>query len=279
MSDLSPGTGAHLVIGWLSESWPVSDHTKWILKPRPNPAATLRAFCFPYAGLGPSVFRTWVSEFPAHVEVCLMQPPGREGRWADRPFVAVDALATGAAEALLPHLTIPYAFFGHSLGALVGFEVVRRLRRRGAPLPLHLFVSAHRAPQLPNPHPAMRGLPDADFVDQICRQYGGIPQAVLDNPDLMELMLPCLRADLTAYETYEYREDEPFAFPITAFGGRSDKRVSEAEVRGWQDQTRDSFSVQMFDGGHFFLHTHRDELLSVIGRELVTRHAATAGRQ
>jgi medium-chain acyl-[acyl-carrier-protein] hydrolase len=257
----------------------VSDHSKWVLKPRPNPAAALRAFCFPYSGVGPSVFRTWVTEFPGNVEVCLMQPPGREGRWAEKPFVAVDALATAAAEALLPHLTIPYVFFGHSLGALVSFEVVRRLRRRGVAMPVHMFVSAHRAPQLPNPHPAMRGLADAEFVDQICRQYGGIPQAVLDNPDLMELMLPCLRADLTAYETFEYREDEPLVCPITAFGGRSDKRVTEDEVRAWREQTRESFILQMFDGGHFFLQTHRDELLGAIRRELGALRTASVGRR
>jgi len=257
----------------------VSDHSKWVLKPRPNPAASLRAFFFPYAGLGPSVFRSWVSEFPGNVEVCLMQPPGREGRWAEKAFVSIDGLATGAAESLMPHLTMPYVFFGHSLGALVGFEVARRLRRRGAPMPLHMFVSAHRAPQLPNPHPEMRGLADADFVEQICRHYGGIPQAVLDNPDLMELMLPCLRADLTAFETYAYQEDEPLVCPLTAFGGRGDKRVSEDEVKAWRDQTREGFIHQMFDGGHFFLQTERDGLLGAIRRELGTLRAVAAGRR
>jgi medium-chain acyl-[acyl-carrier-protein] hydrolase len=278
MQDRPIAAGAHLVNRRQAESR-VSDHSKWILKPRPNPAAALRAFFFPYAGLGPSVFRGWVSEFPGNVEVCLMQPPGREGRWAEKPFVSVDALASAATEAMLPHLTIPYVTFGHSLGALVSFEVARRLRRRSAPMPLHQFVSAHRAPQLPNPHPAMRGLADAEFVDQICRQYGGIPQAVLDNPDLMELMLPCLRADLTAYETYEYHDDDPLVCPISAFGGRLDTRVSEEEVRGWREQTRESFNVQMFDGGHFFLQTHRDELLAAIRRELGALRIATAGRR
>jgi medium-chain acyl-[acyl-carrier-protein] hydrolase len=257
----------------------VSDYSKWVLKPRPNPAATLRAFLFPYAGLGPSVFRSWVTEFPGNIEVCLMQPPGREGRWAEKPFVAVDALASAAAEALMPHLTIPFVCFGHSLGALVSFEAVRRLRRRGAPMPLHLFISAHRAPQLPNPHPSMRALDDAEFVEQICRHYGGIPQAVLDSPDLMELMLPCLRADLTAYETYEYTTDDPLVCPITAFGGREDRRVSEAEIRGWREQTRENFNLQMFDGGHFFLQTDRDGLLAAIRRDLGTVRTLTVGRR
>ena len=257
----------------------VTDQSKWVLKPRPNPVAGLRVFCFPYAGLGPSVFRSWVGEFPGNVEVCLMQPPGREGRWAEPPFVSVDQLATAASDALQPHLTLPYVFFGHSLGALVSFEVARTLRRQGAPMPQHLFVSAHRAPQMPNPHPEMRGLGDADFVDQICRHYGGIPQAVLDNPDLMELMLPCLRADLTAFETYAYHSEDPLVCPISAFGGRADKRVSEEEVRGWRDQTRETFSVQMFDGGHFFLQSHRDELVAAIRREIGGLRVLTAVRR
>jgi surfactin synthase thioesterase subunit len=246
----------------------LTDPTKWILTPKPDPAASLRAFCFPYAGLGPSVFRSWTSEFPAHVEVCLMQPPGRESRWTEKPLLSVDAMAKAAAAALIPHLTKPFVFFGHSLGALVSFEVARELRRRQAPSPLHLFVSAHRAPQLPNPHPALRGLPDGDFVDAINRHYGGISQAVLDHPDLMALMLPCLRADITAFETYEHRDEPPLPCPIAAFGGRTDLRVSESEVEAWRVQTSDTFSLRMFEGGHFFLQTKRNDLLAAIHREL-----------
>jgi medium-chain acyl-[acyl-carrier-protein] hydrolase len=246
----------------------------WIVRPRPNPAATLRLFCFPYAGLGTSVFRAWPPAFPPHVDVVLMQPPGREARWGEKPFERAEDLAASATQALLPHLTMPFMLFGHSLGAMTSFEVVRQLRRGGHPLPLRLFASAHRAPQLPHPHPIIHRLPDAQFIDQMCHQYGGIPQAVLDNPDLVELMLPCLRADFTVFETYGYLDEAPLACPITAFGGARDRRITEREIGEWRQQTTGDFRYEMFDGDHFFLQDRRDQLLTSVMRDLSAPGAA-----
>jgi medium-chain acyl-[acyl-carrier-protein] hydrolase len=239
----------------------------WIVRPQPRADAALRLFCFPYAGVGVSVYRAWPANLPT-TDVVMMQPPGREGRWSERPFTRLEDMVAAATEAIRPHLTGRYAFYGHSLGALVSFEVARSLRREGAAGPVHLFASAHRSPQLPNPHPEMRTLPDAGFIEQICQRYGGIPQAVLDNPDLVELMLPCLRADFTVFETYTYADPTPLDCPITAFGGRSDRRVSEGEVAAWRAQTTAAFRYEMFDGDHFFLQNRRDLLLASIMRDL-----------
>jgi surfactin synthase thioesterase subunit len=249
----------------------------WIVRPRPNPAASLRLFCFPYAGVGSSVFRAWQTQFPASIELVLTQPPGREGRWSEKPFQDLPPLADAATQALLPYLDIPFVFFGHSLGALVSFEIARRLRRQGRPLPTHFFASAHRAPQLPNPHPDMRGLGDREFVDQVCREYGGIPQAVLDAPELVELMLPCMRADFSVFETYRYAEEPPLACSITAFGGTRDRRVSEPEVAAWREQTAGDFRMQMFEGGHFFFQDRLAEFLSIVKRELANVGLVSAG--
>lgn len=240
----------------------------WIVRPRPNPAAEIRLFCFPYAGLGASVFRAWPPVFPPGVELVFMQPPGREGRWSERAFLDIAGLADSATEAMLPHLGVPFAFFGHSLGALTSFEVARRLRSRGRPLPFHLFASAHRAPQLPNPNPQIRGLGDREFIEQICQQYGGIPHAILDNPELIELMLPCLRADFNVFESYEYADEPPLNCPITAFGGTRDRRISEGEISAWQAQTTREFRHEMFAGDHFFLQDRRDELIAGIMQDL-----------
>ena len=245
----------------------------WIVRPRANSAPALRIFCFPYAGLGASVFRSWPAVFPASTELVLMQPPGREGRWGVKPFVDMPSLADSATEAILPHLNVPFAFFGHSLGALESFEIARRLRQRNQPQPIHMFTSAHRAPQLPNPHPEIHGLADREFVDQICQQYGGIPQAVLDNPDLVELMLPCLRADFNVFEGYVYTDEAPLDCPITAFGGTRDRRVSEPEVRAWGAQTTKTFRQQMFEGEHFFLNDQRDTLIASILKDLTAAAA------
>jgi medium-chain acyl-[acyl-carrier-protein] hydrolase len=177
-------------------------------------------------------------------------------------------LAASATQAMLPLLTMPFVFFGHSLGAMTSFEVARQLRRGGHPQPLRLFASAHRAPHLPHPHPLLHRLPDTAFIDQMCDQYGGIPQAVLDNPELVELMLPCLRADFTVFETYRYVDEAPLACPITAFGGMRDRRITEREIGEWRQQTTENFRYEMFDGDHFFLQDRREQLLASVMRDL-----------
>lgn len=242
--------------------------SNWILRPRPVENARVRLFCFPYAGVGPSVFRPWVGETPSDCELLFVQTPGREGRWREPALTTIPEIAPAVADALLPHLTEPFAFYGHSLGGLIAFEATRQLRRRGGPLPVQLFVGAHRAPQLPNPHPPMRHLPDGEFIDQVRQRYGGIPQAVLDNPELLELMLPCLRADFHAYETYEHVEDEPLPCALSTFGGERDSYVTASELAGWREQASGRFRLRMTGGNHFFLQTHRALILAGIREDL-----------
>jgi medium-chain acyl-[acyl-carrier-protein] hydrolase len=242
--------------------------------PKPNPAASLRIFCFPYAGVGASAYRMWLTAFPPDVEVCVVQPPGRESRFGEPSFTDVGALADAAADALVPHLALPFVFFGHSLGALTAFEVTRRLRARGETGPLRLFVSSHRAPQLPNPHPNMHGLPDTALIDAVCRAYDGIPRIVLDTPELLAIMLPALRADLTAFETYRYTEAAPLPCPISVFGGAADRRVSRSDLEGWTRQTTGAFALRLLDGGHFYLQAHRDAVVTAIREDLAAVAAA-----
>ncbi len=247
---------------------------QWVSTPKSNPGAALKIFCFPYAGVGASAYRMWLTAFPPDVEVSIVQPPRRESRFGEPSFSGVGALADAAAGALAPHLSRPFVFFGHSLGALAAFEVTRRLRVRGAPLPLRLFVSSHRAPQRPNPHPNMHGLPDAALIDAVCRAYDGIPRIVLDTPELLAIMLPALRADLTAFETYRYAEEAPLACPISAFGGAADRRVSRDDLEAWSRQTTGPFRLRVFDGGHFYLQTHRDRVVASIREDLAEVVAA-----
>jgi medium-chain acyl-[acyl-carrier-protein] hydrolase len=240
----------------------------WVLCPRPNPQATVRLFCFPYAGVGPSVYRPWLTALPAHIEARFVQLPGRESRWREPALTRVADIVDRLTTSLLPHLHEPFAFYGHSLGALLSFEVTRRLRAAGAPMPRHLFLAAHRAPHLPNPHPEMRQLPDAAFVAELRRRYDGIPQSVLDNPELLELMLPCLRADFTAYETYQYRAEAPLECPISAFGGDQDVYVRTHEVAGWREQTGARFRMRVVAGNHFFLQDRRDLVIAALAEDL-----------
>jgi len=135
-------------------------------------------------------------------------------------------------------------------------------------MPAHLFLGAHRGPHLPNPHPEIRHLADAEFITELRRRYDGIPQAVLDNPELLELMLPCLRADFAAYETYEYVDEPPLDVPISAFGGDEDAYVRTPEVAGWRDQTRGRFRMHIMAGNHFFVQNHRDRIIGAIFEDL-----------
>jgi medium-chain acyl-[acyl-carrier-protein] hydrolase len=240
----------------------------WIFLPKPNPQARLRLFCFPYGGGGASVFRTWPDGLPQDVEVCAIRLPGREARLREVPFTHLSQAVQTLTQILLPYLNSPFAFFGHSLGALISFELVRQLRKQNAPSPLHLFVSGQPAPQIPAPDPPIHQLPDREFIEELHCRYNGIPQAVLQNAQLMEIVLPTLRADITILETYVYTGERPLNTPISAFGGRQDKRVSQEDLAAWRDQTQNSFSLTMFAGDHFFLQSAQMPLLQTLTKNL-----------
>src|SRR5712691_623251 len=231
-------------------------YNSWVTCPKPNLHARLRLFCFPYAGGTASVFRAWSEHLPPEIEVCPIQLPGRESRLGEVPFSRLPPIVEALAPALRPYLDKPFAFFGHSMGALIGFELARHLRREGQSDPIHLFVSGHRAPQLPDPNPPIHQLPEPAFIQEL-RRLKGTSEAVLADPDLMELVMPMLRADFAVSETYLYTPEQPLACPITAFGGLQDKEVSRGEMDAWRVQTQQSFLLCMLPGDHFFLHASR----------------------
>jgi medium-chain acyl-[acyl-carrier-protein] hydrolase len=242
--------------------------TAWARCPRPSDRAMVRLFCLPFGGGGASTFREWPRELWPDVEVWQIQLPGREGRYREPPFTQMDTLIPALADALRPYLTRPFVLFGHSMGALLSFELARVLRRRGDPGPAHLFVSARRAPQVPDRRPPLHALPDADLVEELGRRYNGLPRAVLESADLMRMFMPLVRADLTLTETYAYAPEAPLVCPISAFGGLDDGEIMREELAAWGDQTRGSFTLRMLSGGHFFLQTIRPRLLTAIFADL-----------
>lgn len=240
----------------------------WITCTRPNPVARLRLFCVPYAGGAASAFYGWPDGLPAFVETCPVQLPGRENRLGESPFERMAPLVEALGGAIRARLDLPFALFGHSMGAFVCFELARWLRRRGANGPVHLFVSGCRAPQLPDLDPAIHHLPDAEFIREL-RRFGGTPEAVLQHEELMQLFLPILRADLAVHETHEYVQDEPLDCSISAFAGAEDEGVSPEAVDAWREQTRAGFCLRTFPGNHFFLQSARGSLLQAIFQDLV----------
>lgn len=214
------------------------------------------------------MYRTWPEGLPSDVEVCAVRLPGREARFSERPFDRAEALVAGAADALTPLFDAPFAFFGHSMGALIAFELARELRRRGGPQPVRLVVSGARAPHRPNPDPPLRHLSDREFLEEVRLRYDGIPGAVLANQELVDLLMPCLRADFTLVETYSYTDEAPLELPISCFGGKGDTRVSADDLEAWKAQTAGRFALRLFEGDHFFLQSAEGEVHRAVGEEL-----------
>jgi medium-chain acyl-[acyl-carrier-protein] hydrolase len=233
----------------------------WIHCLQPNHLAKMRLFCFPYAGGSASIFRNW--SISNTIEICAVQLPGRETRFREPAFKRLNLLIPVLSQALLPLLDRPFAFFGHSMGGLVSFEVARYLRYHYELNPLQLIVSGAKAPQLPDLEPPIHTLPQAEFIQEIQR-LNGTPIEVLHNAELMELVLPTLRADFELIETYQYYPAPRLSCPIAVFGGSDDPKVQFDDLKAWQDQTIADFLVQILSGDHFFLNTQRSQLLHSI---------------
>jgi medium-chain acyl-[acyl-carrier-protein] hydrolase len=183
------------------------------------------------------------------------------------PFTSVPALVDAMLPALLPHFTKPFAFFGHSMGAMIGFELARQLRRETGRAPLKLFVSGQRAAQLPRTSAITYNLPEPEFLEEL-RRLNGTPPEVLEHPELMSLLLSLLRADFELVQTYDYQPGEPLNCPIAAFGGVQDVDIPRSHLDAWREQTTSSFSLQMFPGDHFFLHSSQALLLRCLSKHL-----------
>jgi medium-chain acyl-[acyl-carrier-protein] hydrolase len=178
--------------------------------------------------------------------------------------ISIAELVQELVPALLPHLDVPYVMFGHSMGAVLASEVTRALAEAGNPLPQHLLVSGRRPPHIPGTESPMRGLSDPEFVAELSRRYGGIPAEILQEPELMALFIPVLRADLTALETHFPTRRAPLACPITAFGGADDRLTPREHLEAWRGETSGAFQVRMYAGDHFFLNSQRPKLLADI---------------
>jgi phosphopantetheine--protein transferase-like protein len=238
----------------------------WVTCPRPNPQARLRLFCFPYAGGGTAIFRLWPASLP-NVEVCPIRLPGREARLREPPFTRLGPLVEALAKGIRPHLDKPFAFFGHSMGSLIAFELARHLRDRLGLSPVHLFVSGRGGPQF-MAGLVLHTLPEQAFRDEL-RRLQGTPAEVLDNEELMTFFGPMLRADFAVVETYTYLPGPPLDCPLSAFGGLQDANWGDEEgVAGWREHTRGPFRLRMLPGHHFFVNTAAPLVLQAIAEDL-----------
>lgn len=248
---------------------PIGTTGCWLARDRPNPEATVRLLCFPYAGGSEAVYRDWQNGLPEAIEVCPVHLPGRGARIKETPFSDLSSLVEAAAVGLVRHLDKPFAIFGHSMGAVIGFELARHFRREYRIEPVHLFVSARCSPQLTISRP-WRELTDAEFMG-VLRGSEATPKEVSENPELLEMLLPVLRADFAVGQPVTFSSEPPLGCPITAFGGLLDRTTPRDCLEGWREHTSDRFLLRMLPGGHFFVNTERFSILRAIARDLLSR--------
>lgn len=240
--------------------------TAWLRPLRAD--ARVRLFCFPYAGGGSAEFARWRLVLPAEVEVSPVLLPGRESRLSEAPWRDPDALVTTLADALGSALDRPYALFGHSVGAAIAFAVARELLRRGHPAPAHLFLSGRAPPDAPRDEPPLHTLSEDTFLALLGRRYDAIPAALLADRELLSLFLPALRADMELSERITLPTDPPVPVPTTLFVGRDDSAAPPPLAAGWSRWLTRPPTIELLDGGHFFLKGPNRVLLATIARTL-----------
>lgn len=244
---------------------PPSPMDRWFPLRRPNPAARARLVCFPFAGGAASAFNGWSANLPAQVELCAVQLPGRERRLSEPPLRDIPAVLQALEPALAPLLDRPLVLFGYSLGARLAFELARQLQARGSPLLRGLVVAAAEAPRVRNPR-GMGMKDDAAFLAELQR-YGGTPAEVLQHRELMEMLLPTLRADFSLVEA-PYTPGEPLRCPLCVWAGTEDDTVSRPALEQWREEAAGEYRRRDFPGGHFFLRSAREPVLTALHEEL-----------
>lgn len=252
----------------------------WLTIPSPQATAPIRLFAFPYGGGGPSIFAQWPRWLPREIEVCAVQMPGRDARLGEAPLTRWSEAIPQLVAALTPWMDRPYALFGHSLGAVLAFEVAHALPASARSRLLHLFVSGRRAPHLPADETLALDLPDHVIVEEL-KRLAGTPGEILESAEMMEVYLPLLRADFTLSETYAYQARGPLRVPLSAYGGATDAEVPSADVAAWRHHTAAAFRQRTFAGGHFFLNDQRSALVAHLAFELsetITRTGVLTSR-
>ncbi|MFH9015437.1 thioesterase II family protein [Streptomyces sp. NPDC017943] len=237
----------------------------WLRNFFPAPQAPVRLVCLAHAGGSASFYFPVARALSPRIEVLAVQYPGRQDRRGESPLGDLDVLSERIAHALEPWTDKPYALFGHSMGAIVGFETARRLRTAGRG-PSRLFVSGRRAPSLDTAG-EYQPVTDEEVLTEIARLDGTGPQ-LLEDEETLRMILPALRADYGAVRRYRYRPGPALACPITAFTGDRDPKATPEQVRAWRAHTTSSFELNVLPGGHFFLVGEQHRVLSTIRRQL-----------
>jgi surfactin synthase thioesterase subunit len=246
-----------------------SSTDRWLERMRGRAAPRFRLFCFPYAGGGAAIFRNWARDLALDVEVCAVRLPGREQRYSEPAFRRADQVVDSLTPILAGLLDLPFAIFGHSMGAILAYEVARAIKAAAGLEPLALFASARRAPNSPPRGRNRHDLPRDELIAEL-KAFNGTPAEVFQSDELLELVLPMLRNDLELVESYTTGPGTRLTCPVIAIGGSKDPDVSPEELAGWETATAGPFRSLVLDGDHFFINSARTSLLQAVRRELCT---------
>ncbi len=245
----------------------------WLTCPQPRPQAVHRLICFPHAGGGAALFYPFAALLPPSIEMLAVQLPGREARLSEPPFRRMDPLVDALLDATRNQVRATFSFFGHSMGALVAFELTRAMRRNGLALPQTVVVSGRRAPTIPQLEDPLHVLPDAAFVDALVRRYDAIPAVIRNEPELLAMFVPVLKADFATFETHVHRDEPRLECGLAMYGGRDDPQT--AQMGGWVDLFEGPSMTRAFDGGHFYLTEHRRALATALAEDILASVHAT----
>lgn len=244
-----------------------ANRQKWMQRPHPNPDASLRLVCLPYSGGRASAFKNLAADLPGEVELWAVEYPGHGRRLSEAPNTRLAPLVEQVTDVIAKEVPRPFALLGYSVGALIGFEVTRELARRGQPGPTALFVAANKAPHLRPTRPPLHELSRHELIEGLQR-LAGVHNELLDNDELVDVMLPVLRADLSLDETYAYDPGDLLDCPVVAFGGSEDWSTPRPNLEAWREQTTGDFSVAILPGGHFFLDSSRAQFAQALTAEI-----------
>lgn len=253
-------------------SQPSGDGDLWCRRYYPARNATARLVCLPHAGGSAPFFRPVSAALSPAVDVVAIQYPGRQDRRSEKPVDDMAVLADLVRDVLLGQPEMPVTLFGHSMGALLGFEVSRRLEAAGHG-PVHLFASGRRAPSTHRDEKVHLRSDDGILAE--LRKMDGTASIVLSDDELMRAALPSLRADYKATETYSCDPDVAVTCPITALTGDNDPKTTLEEANAWARHTSGAFDLQVFAGGHFFLSERTDEVINLLDRHFQAAHSLT----
>jgi medium-chain acyl-[acyl-carrier-protein] hydrolase len=243
----------------------------WFVKLNPTVEAPVRLLCFPSSGGGSNMYRQWGGKLD-NVEIFSAQLPGRERRLREQPLDNIHVLVRELLPAAASLSNKPIILFGHSMGALVAYELACAMEKRNGNFPGTLLVSAFRTPERINRNKKLHPLEYQDFIDEL-KNYGGTPDEIINHRETMELLVPAIRADFKIHETYVFQGEHKLSMPIISFSGDRDAVVPGSHMIGWNNHTHREHSHHIIEGGHFFIHDNQTKFLAII-QEIVNQSVA-----